>query len=75
MSISTNCFYGPRIQSHTRLIDAISHVSEDGESDIVAVGPPDCGDGSDNDGTSDDENEGLMLEEIAWLMETMHREL
>ena len=75
MSIDTNSFYGPRIRSDTRLIDAMSHVSEDCESDIVVVGPPAGGDGSDIEGMSDDESEGQMPEEVACLMETMHREL
>ena len=75
MSTGTNSFYGLRIRSHIRLIDAISHVSEDDESDIVVVGPPAGGDGSDIEGMSDDESEGQMPEEVACLMETMHREL
>ena len=75
MSIGANSFYAPRIRSHTRLIDTISHVSEDGESDIVVVGHPAGGDGSDIEGMSDDESEGKMPEEVACLMENMHREM
>ena len=63
MSIGTNSFYEPRILSHIRLIDAISHVSEDGKSDIVVVGPSAGRDGSDIEG---------MPEKVACLMETMH---
>ena len=59
----------------TTLIDAISHVSEDDESDIVVVGPPAGFDGSEVEEMSDDENEGQMLEEAVFLMETIHREL
>ena len=58
MSISTNSFYGSRIRSHTRLIDVMSHVSEDGEGDIAVVGPPAGGDGSVIKGMSNYEGEG-----------------
>ena len=39
--------------------------------DIVVVGPPAGGDGSDIEGMSDDESEGQMSEEVACLMETI----
>ena len=76
MSISTNSLYGPRVRPHTRLIEAKSHVSDDGEKDIVIVetSAGHSGDGSDIQGMSDDESESQMPEEVAWLMETMHRE-
>ena len=77
MSTSTSSFYGPRIEPHTRLIEAISHMSEDGERDIVVIGPSAGrgGDRSDTEGMSDEESESQMPEEIACVMETMHREL
>ena len=59
-------FNGLRIRSHTRLIDAKSLVSEDGESDIVVVGPPVGGDGH---------SKGQKPDKVCCLMETMHREL
>ena len=75
MFSSTNSFYGPRLRSHTRLIDAIAHVSEDGESYIVVVEPLPGGDKSDFEGMSDDESEVQMPEEVACFLEIMHREL
>ena len=57
-----------------RLIDAISDVPKDGKSNVVVVGAPAGGDGSDNEGIRDDENENQMLEDFSRLMETMHRE-
>ena len=65
----------PRIRSHTRLIDAISHVSEDDKSDIVVVGLLTGGDGSNIEGMSDDESEGQTPEKVVRPMETIHREL
>ena len=43
---------------HTRLIEAISHMSEDGERDIVIIGPSAGrgGDRSDTEGMSDEES-------------------
>ena len=75
MSFSTNSFYEPRIRSHTRLIDAISHVSEGGESNIVVVRPLGGGDGTDIEGVSDDESEFQMPEEVTCIMETIQREM
>ena len=54
MSISTNSFYGLWIRSHTRLIDAMSHVSEVGRSDIVVAGHPADSDESDIEEIRDD---------------------
>ena len=50
-------------------------MSEDGESDIVVVAPPAGSDGSYTEGMSNHESEGQMPEEVASLMETVHREL
>ena len=74
MSISTKSFYGPWIRSHTRLFGAVSHVSEDGEKDIVVVGRPAGGDGIHFERMSDDETEGKMPEEVACPMDTMQWE-
>ena len=42
---------------------------------MMVVGNPAGGDGSDIKGMSNDESESQMSEEVACLMETMHREL
>ena len=75
MSNTFNSLYGPRIRSYTRLIHAISHASEGGKSDIVVVGPPGGGDGSDIEVMSDDDSEFQMPEEVTCNMETILREL
>ena len=58
----------------TRLIDANSDVPNDGEFDIVVIGPPACGDGNDIEGISDNDNKAQMLQEADSHVDTMQRE-
>ena len=74
MSFTVNIFYGPKIKPHTRLAEAIADLPDNGKCDIVVVGPPAGGDGSNLEDVSDDERDPDWPGEVACVMETIHRE-
>ena len=70
ISFTVNSFYGPKTKPHTRLVEAITDLPDNGKCNIVVVGPPTGGDGSDLEDVSDDELDPDWPGDVACVLRT-----